>query len=312
MYKFIGMLAVLVVLAGCAKDPVYLESLQQGEHLLRSEKAVQFYEKYYEYPQHKAFAQSKNGSLRAYASYKTNEIYAIEDALARCNTGVLKYVDKLTLKDSCEVLNINNEWVIDGTEKAKFIRFLEKAKIALGSDFGLEKYESYYYESGHKAFAHSKVDRTTAYVASQSDKNMAAKLALDKCYDGLLEAHPEMTAADACEIAIIDNEWANIKSDITKSSKYKADVKRANKVIKNLNARKMFESYYRKPYHKALVQGKNTLHLAYSTNKSSAKLAIDTALSKCHENLLKEYPEITDEISCEVINVNNEWVTSEN
>ncbi|MCV2403248.1 hypothetical protein OFY17_10190 [Marinomonas sp. C2222] len=305
MYKFIGVLAAVIALTGCAKDPVYLESLKQGEHLLRSEKTVEFYEEYYEYPQHKALVGSYIARYYAYSSYKTKEIYAIEDALARCNEGVLKKVDKLTLENSCKVLNINNEWVLDDHEKAKLFRFLEHAKVLIGSDFGLEEFEKYYYEDGYKAFAYSKVGKATAYVANEDKKNVTVKLALEDCNKGVLKKVDKLTFRNSCKVLNINNEWV---TEGKEEAKYVSFLESAKTLIGSGSGLQEFEEYYYETGHKAFAYSKAGKAKAYVTNGSKKYSTAILALKKCNAELLEEFPRITDDIRCAIINIDNRWV----
>ena len=108
---------MIVVLTGCAsslsrKNPVeFAESLAEAKTILKSNRAIEVYQKYYDLPTHKAFAQSKISSVAAYATFRGTKRLAISEALKNCNELLLKRHDEITDKISCEIVNIDNEWV---------------------------------------------------------------------------------------------------------------------------------------------------------------------------------------------------------
>jgi len=110
-------LLALLTLSGCVttrseKDPAaYEASLNTAKIILKSNQGVERYEKYYDLVSHKAFAQSKVNSAGAYSSGNAKREYAIENALELCNKRLLKRYDEITDKVSCEIVNVDNEWV---------------------------------------------------------------------------------------------------------------------------------------------------------------------------------------------------------
>lgn len=90
---------------------------------------------------------------------------------------------------------------------------------------------------------------------------------------------------------------------------YAESYDKAAVTLKTNNALSMFEKYYNKPDHKAWAQSKTTKASSYVTNKTTTEHAIELALENCNQQLLKKYDEVTDKMSCEIINIDNEWVT---
>ena len=110
-------LLTAIALSGCAttfseENPsAYAESLAQAKVLLKSNKGVEKYEKYYNLSNHKALAQSKVSSAGAYSSNRTSKKFAMESALEICNQRLLKKYSEITDRVSCEIINVDNEWV---------------------------------------------------------------------------------------------------------------------------------------------------------------------------------------------------------
>ena len=102
-------------MSGCStqlseKQPEqYANSLEKAKTLIKSNRGVDKYEKYYNAPSHKAFAQSKINSTGSFATNKTSKEYAIETALEDCNRRLLKKYDAITEKVSCKIINVDNE-----------------------------------------------------------------------------------------------------------------------------------------------------------------------------------------------------------
>lgn len=90
---------------------------------------------------------------------------------------------------------------------------------------------------------------------------------------------------------------------------YEESLKKAKIILKSNKGVDKYEKYYNSNFHKAFAQSKVNGAGGYSTNKTSKKFAIESALEHCHQRLLKNYDEITDRVSCEIVNVDNEWVT---
>ena len=90
---------------------------------------------------------------------------------------------------------------------------------------------------------------------------------------------------------------------------YEESLKKAQTIIKSNKGVGKYEKYYNSHFHKAFAQSKVNGAGGYSTNKTSKEFAIEAALELCHQRLLKKYDEITDRVSCEIVNVDNEWVT---
>jgi hypothetical protein len=114
MKNKVCLLFVVLVLAGCAttdEENLYAESLAQAKTILKSNRSVEMYEKYYHKPNHKAFVQSKVNGTSAYATFNTSTEFAIESALERCNDMLRKKYKEITDKVSCEVVNIDNKWI---------------------------------------------------------------------------------------------------------------------------------------------------------------------------------------------------------
>lgn len=86
------------------------ESYKKAKKVLKSNKALNKYEKYYYENENKAIAQSKINSAWQFVYNRTSKEYAIEDALNMCNQRLLKKYDKLTDLVSCELIKVNNEW----------------------------------------------------------------------------------------------------------------------------------------------------------------------------------------------------------
>lgn len=89
---------------------------------------------------------------------------------------------------------------------------------------------------------------------------------------------------------------------------YAESFEQAKIILKSNNALKRFKKYYNAPNHKALAQSKINGAGAFATNNTSEKHAIESALAICQQRLLKKFEKITDEVSCEIVNVNNVWV----
>ena len=109
-------LILLVALTGCAvlsetERSAYNESLEKAKTIIKSNKGVEVYKKYYWYTQHKAMAQSKVSSAGGYAKNMTSRDFAIEIALEQCHKRLLMRYDEITDKVSCEIINVDNEWV---------------------------------------------------------------------------------------------------------------------------------------------------------------------------------------------------------
>lgn len=96
MKNEICILLTAVALTGCAttlstKDPAaYEASLEQAKTTLKTNNALAMFEKYYNKPDHKAWAQSKATKASSYVTNKTTAEYAIELALENCNQQLLK------------------------------------------------------------------------------------------------------------------------------------------------------------------------------------------------------------------------------
>ncbi|TCS42060.1 hypothetical protein [Reinekea marinisedimentorum] len=90
---------------------------------------------------------------------------------------------------------------------------------------------------------------------------------------------------------------------------YEESYEQAKVTLKTNNALGMYEKYYNKPDHKAWAQSKGTRASSYVTNKTTADFAIELALENCNQQLLKKYDEVSDRIACEIINVDNQWVS---
>ena len=90
---------------------------------------------------------------------------------------------------------------------------------------------------------------------------------------------------------------------------YAQSLEQANITLKSNNAVKLYKKYYYKPDHKAFAQSKINSTVAYATNRTGTEYAIEAALKKCHELLLKKYDEISGEVSCEVVNIDNQWMS---
>jgi len=117
MKKSALILVTLATLSGCVTpqseqySAEYEESLTTARKILKNSQVVDKYQKYYSYTSHKAFAKSKINSVWSYSAGNTKKEYAIEKALASCNEQLLKNYDQITDSVSCEIVNINNEWV---------------------------------------------------------------------------------------------------------------------------------------------------------------------------------------------------------
>ena len=90
---------------------------------------------------------------------------------------------------------------------------------------------------------------------------------------------------------------------------YEKSLEVAKVTLKSNKGVKKYKKYYNAPTHKALAQSKVNSVGGYATNKTSKEYAIEAALESCHRRLLKKYDEITDRVSCEIINIDNEWQT---
>jgi len=90
---------------------------------------------------------------------------------------------------------------------------------------------------------------------------------------------------------------------------YEASLDSAKVILKSNQALNKYKKYYNFPGHKAFAQSKVNGTGGYSVNNTSKEYAIEVALELCHQRLLKRYEEITDSVSCEIVNVDNEWVT---
>lgn len=117
MKNKLTVLCVAVVLSGCAslseKNPeAYAESLAVAKETLKTNTNVDKYKKYYNAPNHKAFALSKVSSAAAYSSNHASKRSAMESALDICNERLLKKQNKITDKVSCEIVNVDNEWIV--------------------------------------------------------------------------------------------------------------------------------------------------------------------------------------------------------
>ncbi|TEW52442.1 hypothetical protein [Psychromonas algicola] len=110
-------LLTAIALSGCAttlseENPsAYAESLAQAKVIFKSKTGAPRYEKYYNFPNHKAWAQSKVSSANSYVTNKTSKEFAIEIAIENCNQLLLKKYSKITDRVSCEIINVDNEWV---------------------------------------------------------------------------------------------------------------------------------------------------------------------------------------------------------
>ena len=116
MKNKLSVLCVAVVLSGCAslseENPeAYAESLVQAKTVLKSNRAIELYQKYYDLPDNKAFAQSKVSGAVYYVTFSGSKKLAASQALERCNDLLLKRHSEITDKVSCEIVNVNNEWV---------------------------------------------------------------------------------------------------------------------------------------------------------------------------------------------------------
>lgn len=117
MKKYICVLVAIVSLTACTTTPsdadplAYKKSLEQAKTILKTNKSVKKYEKYYNLPNSKAFAQSKVNSAAAYATNKTSVKFAMDIALEICHQRLLKKYDAITDRVSCEIVNVDNEWV---------------------------------------------------------------------------------------------------------------------------------------------------------------------------------------------------------
>lgn len=116
MKNKLSLLCVAVILSGCAstseKDPeAYAKSLAQAKTVLKSNRAIELYQKYYDLPDNKAFAQSKVSGAVSYVTFSGSKELAASQALERCNDLLLKRHSEITDKVSCKIVNVNNEWI---------------------------------------------------------------------------------------------------------------------------------------------------------------------------------------------------------
>ena len=97
MIKVIGLLTVFIGLASCsslsqADLEGYSKSLEKGKTILKSNIAVEKFKKYYNAPNHKAFAQSKINGAGAYSTNMTNSEFAVESALEKMSSKTIEKV----------------------------------------------------------------------------------------------------------------------------------------------------------------------------------------------------------------------------
>lgn len=116
MKKTICLLFTAIILTGCSavsekEQAEYAKSLEQAKTILKSNKAVEKYEVYYDQESHKAWAQSNIDAKWAYTSDKTTKEHAMDTAIKLCHKSLLKKYDEITDSVSCEIVNVDNQWV---------------------------------------------------------------------------------------------------------------------------------------------------------------------------------------------------------
>jgi len=92
-------------------------------------------------------------------------------------------------------------------------------------------------------------------------------------------------------------------------TEYAESFKKAESILKRNRALENFKKYYNSANHKAIAVSKVSSHVGFSKDFSNEKLAIEDALGRCNNYLLKKHKEITSEVTCEIVNVDNKWIT---
>lgn len=114
--KSVYLLLSTIIFTGCTSNPEdqhkYEKALSKAKEVIKSNKAINAFETYYDAPNNKAFAQSKVSGIATYAINRSSEKVAIDDALHRCNYLLIKVAKykKITNDISCEIVNVNDEW----------------------------------------------------------------------------------------------------------------------------------------------------------------------------------------------------------
>lgn len=86
---------------------------------------------------------------------------------------------------------------------------------------------------------------------------------------------------------------------------YASSLAQAKEILKSNSALEKYETYYNKRDHKAMAQSKTRSAGSYAANRTSQAQAIEDALAMCNDRLKV----VTELVACEIINVDNEWVT---
>lgn len=92
-------------------------------------------------------------------------------------------------------------------------------------------------------------------------------------------------------------------------TQYAESYKKAESIFKRNRALENFEKDYNAANHKAIAVSKVSTHVGFSNDRMTEKLAIEDALERCNDYLLKKHKEITSTITCEIVNVDNKWIT---
>lgn len=114
-YKLCLILAV-ILLSGCARKSEkypdhYAQSLETAKTVLKRNSGVDKYEKYYNARNHKAWAQSKVSGIWSFSVDYYSKESVIAEVLQRCNDHLSRQYGAITEEVSCEIINVDNEWV---------------------------------------------------------------------------------------------------------------------------------------------------------------------------------------------------------
>jgi hypothetical protein len=110
------LLIAVISLSGCARQSEqnpeqYAKSLETAKTIIKHNTGINKYERYYNAPNHKAWAKSKVSGAWSYTADHYSKESAMEEVLKRCNNNLLKKYDAITEEISCEIINVDNEWI---------------------------------------------------------------------------------------------------------------------------------------------------------------------------------------------------------